>query len=383
MKLTDQAIEQAIRLGKTGLLSDGGGLRLRLTATGGKYWQWRVTVPNDTTISFGCYPEVSIEEARRRHAIAKAEREGSTEKAKLLAAVGGGGKECSVAQLLGRAPLSTDSFEVVSTEWFTRIRGDWVAEYAGKVERMFERDIFPFIGEVPISEVDSDTLLSVPKRIEERKAAVAAHQALELCLKVSHHAMMTGRILSDPGRPLRQRMRRPVAQKTPVVIEFEDLEACIEASVHYAGQAVVKAALTLFFLLSPVASANAIRLMEWASLDAKLTRLKIKSDVITLPPQATEALLDVRTVTGQSRFVFHGNSRDNRAISDNTIMAAFRRMGFDHELKSVGAIARAKVAEVQSKPFPETPAEIAVALQVWANVVDLIRHKGVMPTTSM
>jgi hypothetical protein len=97
--LSEKNIEDAKSTEKTYRLFDGGGLFLIVTPDGGKRWQYKYRFEGrEKILSFGVYPEVSLEDARRSRddardlltrcidpsAVRKEERE--RERAKLLEA---------------------------------------------------------------------------------------------------------------------------------------------------------------------------------------------------------------------------------------------------------------------------------------------------------
>ena len=98
---------------------------------------------------------------------------------------------------------SANSFEVVAREWFVKYSANWVKSHADKILQRFERDIFPWIGNKPITEVTPPVLLSVIRRIEERGALETAHRALSNCGQVFRYAIATGRAERDSSQDLK------------------------------------------------------------------------------------------------------------------------------------------------------------------------------------
>ena len=74
MKLTDMNIKTKPGE-KTRRLSDGGGLYLQIEPTGGKLWRFKYRFEGkEKLLALGKYPDVSLQEARRRHREARAGR---------------------------------------------------------------------------------------------------------------------------------------------------------------------------------------------------------------------------------------------------------------------------------------------------------------------
>lgn len=97
----------------------------------------------------------------------------------------------------------TNSFEIATREWFVTHSANWVKSHCDKIIHRFERDIFPWIGNKPISEVTPPTLLEVIRRIEERGALETAHKALSNCGQIFRYAIATGRADRDPSQDLK------------------------------------------------------------------------------------------------------------------------------------------------------------------------------------
>jgi hypothetical protein len=107
------------------------------------------------------------------------------------------------AAQLKREDSPATSFEMIAREWFALKSKPWADGHTARVLRRFERDIFPWIGARPISEITAPELLTVMRRIENRGAADTSHRALGNCSKVFRYGVATGRCESDPTRDLR------------------------------------------------------------------------------------------------------------------------------------------------------------------------------------
>jgi integrase len=102
-----------------------------------------------------------------------------------------------------RLESTSNSFESVAREWFVKHSTNWVKSHADKIIQRLERDIFPWIGSTPISEIKPDVLLSVVRRIEERGALETAHRALSNCSQVFRYAVATKRAERDFSQDLK------------------------------------------------------------------------------------------------------------------------------------------------------------------------------------
>ena len=154
MKLTDSFLRKAKPTGKVQKHSDGGGLYLQVTPTGGKLWWMGYRFEDkQKTLSFGVYPHVSLKEAREKRDEAKAQ----------LAAGIDPGLHKKAVKAVAKAN-ETNSFEIVACEWFAKHKTTWDPHHAQKIHARLERDVFPFVGARPINEI---TLHSLPKKLQQ------------------------------------------------------------------------------------------------------------------------------------------------------------------------------------------------------------------------
>ena len=255
MSLTDTKLRHLRTKPLPGKYGDRDGLFIRVTAAGGMYWQWRIrTARGETTVSYGKYPEVTLAEAREKHmATRKQVRDGinpndATRQAKIK-----------------REHDAANNFEAVAREWYEVKCEEWSDSYGDKIMRRFEVDVFPYIGKLPMAEIDPPTLLAVMRRIEKRGVIETAHRALENCGQVFRYGVATGRVASDPSRDLRGALRKPVVKHMAAIVDPDELAALLRAIDGYAGTHVVRTALQLapMLMLRP----GELRFARWDEFD--------------------------------------------------------------------------------------------------------------------
>ncbi len=117
-------------------LSDEKGLYLLVTPTGGKWWRLDYRFSGKRkTLSMGVYPDVSLRDARDRR-----------DTARKLLADGMDPAENRKAQKSARSDRATNSFEVITREWYAKHAPNWAEHHSDRIIQRFERDIFPWIG---------------------------------------------------------------------------------------------------------------------------------------------------------------------------------------------------------------------------------------------
>lgn len=324
MKLTATAINNAKAKDKALKLFDGGGLFLLVKPAGGKWWRLKYRFGGkEKLLSLGTYPEISLKDARERR-----------EEARKLLANGVDPSDNRKAVKATRTELASNTFEVIAREWWAKFSEGWTPSHADKVIRRLERCIFPWLGNKPIREITPSILLSCVRRIEERKAIETAHRVLQSCGQIFRYAIVTGRADRDVSADLRGALA-PVKQthfasiKDPQVIG--ELLRAIEG---YQGSFITQCALRL----APLAFVRPgeLRKGEWSEINMDKAewripegRMKMREvHIVPLPRQAITILKELQPLTGSGRYLFPGARTNGRPMSENTVNAALRRLGF-------------------------------------------------------
>jgi integrase len=325
--------------------SDGDGLLLLLFAKrdGGHAWRFDYRFGGKRNmLSLGKYPDTSLALARRkademRRLLAEGFDPGQKRKAEreTLAKV----READERESQGLPPLN--SFEAVAREWYAIRKDDWAGSYGSKVIARLENDVFPWIGRVPVAEVTAPQLLEVMRRIEARGVLETAHRALQDSSQVLRYAVATGKASSNPARDLKGALRRPHTRHFPAITEPKRFGELLRAIDNYAATPVVRAALKLapLLLLRP----GELRFAEWSEIDLDaalwtVPAMRMKRELrqklhgaphlVPLPRQAAAVLRELQSLTGHAKMVFRGERHHDRAMSENTVNAALRAMGF-------------------------------------------------------
>jgi len=326
VKLSDAAVKKAKPEAKAYKMADGGGMYLEVMPTGSKYWRLKYRFGGkEKRLAFGVYPDVSLAQARERRGDAR----------KLLANDIDPGI-VKQAQKASKLELSGNSFEVVAREWFVRHAPNWKENHSSKIIARLEKDIFPWIGARPITEIAAPALLATIRRIEARGALETAHRALACCGQVFRYAVSTGRAERDPTGDLRGSLPPVKRDKHfAAITEPKKVGELMRDIDGYQGSYIVKSA----FKLSPLLFVRPaeLRKMEWKdlNLDAAewcyfITKTETQH-IVPLASQAVEVLREIQPLTGRGKYVFHGERDHDRPMSDNAIRSALRRMGWAND----------------------------------------------------
>lgn len=342
MALTDLEVKNAKVTGKPEKKSDGGGLFLLVQpdsvkindkkkeeiVRGAKYWRLAYRFAGkQKTLALGVYPDVSLSDARERR-----------EEARKILANGADPSAVKKAQKAVVVALAENSFELVAREWFSKHAPNWKENHSSKIIARLEKDVFPWIGAMPIAGINAPALLAAIRRIEARGALETAHRALACCGQVFRYAVATGRAERDPTGDLRGALPPVKKEKHfAAITDPQKVGELLRDINGYSGSYVVKSA----FKLSPLlfVRPGELRKMEWAELDLDKAEWiipagKMKMGVTHIVPlarQAVEILQEIHPLTGRGKFVFPGERDHDRPMSDNAIRSALRRMGWSND----------------------------------------------------
>jgi integrase len=329
VKLTDIQVKNAKPKDKDYKLADGEGLFLLVAASGGKRWRFKYRFDGkEKLLAFGTYPDLSLLEARnKRH-----------EARKLLAH----NIDPSINKKSARAAreeLSANSFEVVAREWHVNMKADnaWTPDHAETIMTRMEKDMFPWIGSKPITEVTAGEIRSILDRVKSRGVIETARRCRTIASQVFTYAISRDKAMYDVAASLKNHL--PAISKTrkhmASVTDPKELAPLLRALDGYQGSFVAQCALKLMPML--FVRPGELRHMEWTEIDLDAAewnipalKMKMKSPhLVPLSLQAIDILSELKPLTGNGKYVFPSTRSHDRCMSDNTINAAFRRMGFD------------------------------------------------------
>jgi integrase len=324
MALTDKTIRAARHGEKTQRLFDGGGLYLELSPSGGKWWRLKYRFTGkEKRLSLGVYPHVVLKQARERRDEAK----------RLLA----NGVDPSAQRQAHRAAVTeraANSFEAVAREWFAAFSPKWVKGHSDKILRRLEHNVFPHLGGRPIAEIKSKEMLAVLRKVEGRGAIETAHRTKQNCSQVFRYAVATGRAERDPTVELKGALTPARERHHPSITEPKAIGALLRAIEGYEGAPVTKAALRLASLT--FVRPGELRRAEWTEFNLDkgewripAERMKMREQhIVPLSSQAVAVLKDLQPFTGRGKHMFPGARTNGRPMSENTINAALRRLGY-------------------------------------------------------
>ena len=227
---------------------------------------------------------------------------------------------------------SANTFGAIAAEWFVQNQHRLTPGTIKRDRRVVEQDLSTLL-ELPAAEIKASDILAALRKIESRGAVETAHRARSLAGKLMKYAIATGRAERNPAADLTGALKAPVKQHFASITDPHQVGELLRAIHGYAGHGVTEAALKLAPLT--FVRPGELRAAKWADFDLRaaewrFTASKTKqAHIVPLSRQAVDILVELEPMTGRGEFVFPSVRTMKRPISENTINAALRRMGYD------------------------------------------------------
>jgi integrase len=327
MALSDAAIRAAKPTNKPFKLYDSGGLYLFVKPSGGKLWRLKYHHQGkEQVLSLGQYPDVRLKEARANRDKAR----------KLIAS----GKNPSLEKKRAAVAASikaANTFSAVAEELIAKREREGLKAITTGKARWLLSLLAPDLGKRSIAEIEPFELLAVLKKVEASGRLETARRLLAFTGRVFRYGVATTRAKHNIAADLRGALVAPQVKNHAAIIDPAGVGALLRAIDGFNGQPVTIWALRLapHVFVRP----GELRQAEWSEIDLEAavwripaSRMKMKREhVVPLSRQAVTILTEARGLTGGGRFVFPGQRTPRRPMSENTLNAALRRLGYGPE----------------------------------------------------
>lgn len=328
--LSDLQVKNAKTRATEYKLSDGFGLHLLVTPSGGKLWRFQYRFADkQKVLALGSYPAITLSDARQRREDAR----------KLLA----NGSDPSELRKLQKhqdetlADSNKNTFEFVAREWFAKNEPVWSASHIRTVKSRLERDVYPIIGSRPIAEITRGEIIALIRGVEARGVIETADRIKIYCGQIFRYALNLEKISHNPVSDMRDVLSKREQGHHAAITEPKKLAGLLRAIDDFTGSFIVKCALQLapMFFVRP----GELRKAEWPEFDLEsaewnipASKMKMKqAHLVPLCKQAIAILKVLQTLTGNSQYLFPCHRTKSRPMSDVAMLAALRRMGYAKE----------------------------------------------------
>jgi integrase len=310
-------------------MADGGGLYLEVTSKGAKLWRMKFVQESgkESRLSFGAYPVVSLAQARAARASAQELKASDIDPGQVKRAA----KKAKEAEVV-------HTFESLAREWLQKTSVERAPSTQMKNTGWLEKNIFPEIGNIPIASIKPRDVLTALRKIEARGAIESTHKIKQLCGQVFRYAVAADLAERDVTADLRDALSAIPEGHFASITEPAKVAVLLRAIYSYIGYPAAMTALKLAPMLFQ--RPGELRSMEWCELDLDGAewripgiKMKMKNDhIVPLATQAVELLRQMQRVSGHGRYVFASIRTDARCMSENTINAALRNLGYPREV---------------------------------------------------
>jgi integrase len=333
VELTDTEIKKTKAKEKAYSMGDGGGLYLWVKLTGGKLWRWSYRFDGkEKLMSLGKYPDVSLAQARERHS-----------EARKLFATGVDPMAQRKAEKTAEKAAIENSFQSVAAQWLEHWQEGKSPRHVEYIKRRMDADILPCLGPRPIAEIEAPELVAMANAIQDRGARDIAKRALETVGQVFRYSIAHGYSKRNPSSEIRPSDILKSTRKVNYArVDARELPALLRNIEVYQGTHVTRLAIKLI-ALTFVRTSELIG-AKWTEFDLEAGRWDIPAErmkmrtphIVPLTSQALEVLDTLRTLTGESEWLFPGDRSASKPMSNNTILKALERMGYKGRMTGHG-----------------------------------------------
>lgn len=334
--LTDAQARKAAPQERDYKLADSGGLFLLVTKRGAKSWRLKYRFGRqEKLLTFGLYPEVSLADARDRRDAARRQLRDNVDPA----------VEKQKARFDAVAAAS-QTFEKLARQWHANEKDRWGDVHAADVIRSLDRDVFPAIGKLPISQIDAPIILSALRKVEARGSIETARRCRQRISSVFAYGISEGHTKEDPAGIVAKALKPlPKKGRQPALIDIEELRKLLIAAEDAGASPVTKLASRLLALTA--VRPGVILGADWSEFEGldgdeplwriPAARMKLNKDrkdeeqfdhLVPLSRQAVEVIAAARRLTGRARFVFPNQRRSHSPMSENAIGYLYNRVGY-------------------------------------------------------
>lgn len=335
MALTNTQCQNAKPKEKPYKLADGGGLTLLVNPNGAKYWRLRYYwLDKEKMLGLGVYPRLSLAQAREKREEAK----------KFMAQ--GIDPSAAKKQAKREAVMNAENtFEAVAREWHGKKTEIWAPRTGEKILSYLENDVFPYIGNRPIADIDPPELLDVLRKIESRKAYYAANRMKQVCGQVFRYGVSTGKCPRDPAADLRDALttaktKHLAALNIKEIPEF--LQKLDKNEVRLFPQ--TRRGIRLL-MLTAVRTTELIR-ATWDEIDLdnavwEIPAERMKMGAPHIVPLSRQVVALFREQLEEAKhmntpWVFPSQPRPKEHMSNNTILQGIKRLGYGGRMTGHG-----------------------------------------------
>lgn len=333
--LNDAKLRGAKPREKAYKLTDSHRLYLEVKPSGGKLWRWNYSYgEKQKSMNFGVYPMVSLVNARAKRDEARAILED--------------GRDPAVVKKLkieANREAAQNTFERVAREWHENFKSQWAAIHADDVLRSLDRDVFPTIGALPISQLTPPIILETLRSVEARGSIETAKRIRQRISAVFVYAIANGISQNDPAEKLGGVLKPLRKGRQPAITDLKRLQQMINDAEEDHARPITRLALRLLALTAVrPGELRGARWSEFEDLDGprplwRIPAARMKGDLdrkeeidgdhlVPLASQSVAVLRALWPLTGAGELLFPSNRHPHKPMSENAVGYLLNRAGY-------------------------------------------------------
>lgn len=331
--LTDAKVKSFKPKDKQYKKSDSLGLYLLVHPNGSKYWRLKYKLyGKEKVYSIGTYPQITLTEAREARDNAKKQIKKGIDPTQQKA-----------KKRLEQEQKANNTFQKIAMDWhWHKTKYDWKENHSKEILRAMERNLFPFLGSMPVKDIKTMTIKKVLKRVENRGSLELLRKLKQWCVNIFNLAIEDEHILVNPATVITIPKRN---QKNFNCIELDEFPQLIKDINNYNGDLVIKYGIQLIMLTA--LRTEELRPALWSEIDFEnklwtipAQRLKWwrkfkdpeKIHIVPLPVQAMEILYKLKEINGHRPHIFASLVKPVQCISNNAMLYTLYRLGYSQRM---------------------------------------------------
>ncbi|WP_170359532.1 tyrosine-type recombinase/integrase [Ruegeria arenilitoris] len=307
--------------------ADFDGLFLLTKPNGSKLWRFKYRwLGKEKLLALGKYPDVSLKQARAKR-----------DEARSLLADNQDPSAVFRRKKAEQVAKHYDTFTRLASDLHEKKRKEGRAPATLAKTSWLHDMLCAEIGSMPIAQITARDVLVPLKKAEAKGTYETALRMRSAAGAVFRFAISQGLIDNDPTFGLKDALVRPKPNHRAAILDPEGVGALLNAIDGFEGQPTTRIALQLLALtaLRP----GELRMAEWSEIDESGAvwivpdhRAKMRRPhAVPLSNQAQSKLAELKSLTGWGTYLFPSIRSSKRCMSNNTLNAALRRMGYGKE----------------------------------------------------
>jgi integrase len=396
MALTDKQLKALESRPKGYKVSDGGGLSVKVTPSGNKYFIYRFYFNKAVKeMHLGTYPLVPLKAARLER-----------NRCKQMVTEGINPIEHKKREKLQEGTTNSNTFQAVAVEWLAMKKPTWVKKHYDTVESRLNRLVYPIIGAASLHNLDSAYLYTLLQSIQKDHSVPLGHNCKSYISQVFSYAISLNKVARNPVSDLTGLLQPRQVKHFAGITDVNKLSCYLKMVDTFEGSHIVAAALRLTPLL--FCRPSELRTLEWSFINWEENRIEIPAHLMKMRtdhviPMSSQVILILKGIqksieyNPRSIYIFQSPHKAIKPMSGMAVGAAIRSIGYTTEQvvpHGFRATARTLLDEVLEYPVEIIEQQLAHTvrdvngraynrtkhlkqrsemMQVWANYLDKLK----------